>query len=104
MQWPQCRPANPNSTAVCSVCGSLLSRRCLSCGADSPITKRYGGDCGAPLTAPGFEVSSTPSVGQPSVVHPAGVIPPFGAERRQITVMFCDLVGSTALSSRLDPE
>jgi class 3 adenylate cyclase len=26
------------------------------------------------------------------------------AERRQLTVIFCDLVGSTALSSRLDPE
>src|SRR5271167_331635 len=26
------------------------------------------------------------------------------AERRQLTVMFCDLVDSTALSSRLDPE
>src|SRR5215831_15384630 len=26
------------------------------------------------------------------------------AERRQLTVMFCDLVGSTALSTRLDPE
>ena len=27
-----------------------------------------------------------------------------GAERRQLTVMFCDLAGSTALSSRLDTE
>src|SRR5213595_2061910 len=26
------------------------------------------------------------------------------AERRQVTVMFCDLVGSTALSTRIDPE
>src|ERR1700758_3796043 len=26
------------------------------------------------------------------------------AERRQLTVMFCDLVGSTSLSARLDPE
>ena len=26
------------------------------------------------------------------------------AERRQLTVMFCDLVGSTELSQRLDPE
>src|SRR5262249_42322094 len=26
------------------------------------------------------------------------------AERRQVTVMFCNLVGSTALSARLDPE
>ena len=29
---------------------------------------------------------------------------PTGAERRQLTVLFCDLVGSTPLSSRLDPE
>ena len=29
---------------------------------------------------------------------------PAVAERRQLTVMFCDLVGSTALSARLDPE
>jgi class 3 adenylate cyclase len=31
-------------------------------------------------------------------------IPQDRAERRQLTVMFCDLVGSTALSTRLDPE
>ena len=30
--------------------------------------------------------------------------PPSEAERRQLTVMFCDLVGSTALSVRFDPE
>jgi len=30
--------------------------------------------------------------------------PPIDAERRQLTVMFCDLVGSTALAARLDPE
>src|SRR5437762_13441109 len=29
--------------------------------------------------------------------------PPIDAERRQLTVMFCDLVGSTALSTRFDP-
>ena len=29
---------------------------------------------------------------------------PHDAERRQLTVMFADLVGSTALSARLDPE
>jgi class 3 adenylate cyclase len=29
---------------------------------------------------------------------------PHRAERRHLTVMFCDLVGSTALSARLDPE
>jgi class 3 adenylate cyclase len=37
---------------------------------------------------------------------PASAPPPrsTNAERRQLTVMFCDLVGSTALSARLDPE
>jgi len=37
---------------------------------------------------------------QPSTPNPH----PLSAERRQLTVMFCDLVGSTALSARLDPE
>ena len=35
---------------------------------------------------------------------PRDVPAPSEAERRQLTVMFCDLVGSTALSARLDPE
>lgn len=34
----------------------------------------------------------------------ASPLPPQDAERRHLTVMFCDLVGSTALSARLDPE
>ncbi len=46
----------------------------------------------------------------PAAAPPAAAatpIPPSrldAAERRQLTVMFCDLVGSTALSARLDPE
>src|SRR5215471_1646701 len=35
---------------------------------------------------------------------PGGPPPPATAERRHLTVMICDLVGSTALSARLDPE
>jgi class 3 adenylate cyclase len=35
---------------------------------------------------------------------PETVVAAQAAERRQLTVMFCDLVGSTALSARLDPE
>ena len=42
---------------------------------------------------------------QTAQVTPVPVLPrPTDAERRQLTVMFCDLVDSTALSSRLDPE
>src|SRR5512147_1076458 len=36
--------------------------------------------------------------------HVGGLIPAPEAERRQLTVLFCDLVGSTMLSARLDPE
>lgn len=42
----------------------------------------------------------TPNEG---VFKPATAVTSDG-ERRQLTVMFCDLVGSTALSERLDPE
>jgi class 3 adenylate cyclase/predicted ATPase len=42
---------------------------------------------------------------QPSTeVTPLPTAPPPDAERRQLTVMFCDLVDSTRLSSQLDPE
>src|SRR5499426_2486638 len=42
---------------------------------------------------------------QPSLqVTPLPTAPPPDAERRQLTVMFCDLVDSTKLSSQLDPE
>src|SRR5215831_17228927 len=40
----------------------------------------------------------------PQVTPHATVSPPPDAERRQLTVMFCDLVDSTKLSSQLDPE
>jgi class 3 adenylate cyclase len=43
------------------------------------------------------EAKATSAVGAPEVPAPS-------AERRQLTVMFCDLVGSTAMSARLDPE
>src|SRR6516164_9551166 len=35
---------------------------------------------------------------------PVDALAPTNAERRQLTVMFCDLVGSTALATRFDPE
>ncbi|TMH48195.1 MAG: hypothetical protein E6H60_12235, partial [Betaproteobacteria bacterium] len=40
----------------------------------------------------------------PSPVTPAGTTAARDAERRQVTVMFCDLVGSTELANAIDPE
>ena len=49
------------------------------------------------------------SLGAAASAAAATVVPretpaPADPERRQLTVMFCDLVGSTALSARFDPE
>ena len=53
-----------------------------------------------------LSVSAPPSpvAEQPSEVPGPAAGLSSEAERRQLTVMFCDLVGSTALSARLDPE
>jgi class 3 adenylate cyclase/tetratricopeptide (TPR) repeat protein len=50
------------------------------------------------IRAHGHPVAEGPQIAAPA--SPA----PHDAERRQLTVMFCDLVGSTALSTQLDPE
>ena len=45
-----------------------------------------------------------PSIGLQQSASAAPSDTQAGAERRQLTIMFCDLVGSTALAARLDPE
>jgi class 3 adenylate cyclase len=44
------------------------------------------------------------SAQEPCTMAGAPIAPHDAAERRQVTVMFSDLVGSTALSARMDPE
>jgi class 3 adenylate cyclase/predicted ATPase len=64
---------------------------CPNCKADIQDGSKSCVQCGAML-----EAGSPPSL---------AIVPSTSsAERRQLTVMFCDLVGSTALSVRLDPE
>src|SRR5215510_2693938 len=46
----------------------------------------------------------TPAIQPMQAAPPPLEPPPPEAERRQLTVMFCDLVDSTKLSSQLDPE
>ena len=48
-------------------------------------------------------VAALPTV-TPAAPETPSAAPRADAERRQLTIMFCDLVGSTALSARLDPE
>jgi len=58
--------------------------RCASCGCENPPEFKFCGQCGKALA-----------------IVAGGAV---AAERRQLTVMFCDLAGSTELAHRLDPE
>jgi class 3 adenylate cyclase len=53
---------------------------------------------------PAHANETTAPIGAPAPKEDLSGLPSASAERRQLTVMFCDLVGSTALSARLDPE
>jgi class 3 adenylate cyclase len=70
---------------------------CANCGSLNPPNANFCGDCSAKLG------SAKTSASSPAYARPPAVSLP-SAERRQLTVMFCDLVGSTALSAGLDPE
>jgi class 3 adenylate cyclase/predicted ATPase len=95
MDCPSCGNANPDGKKFCGDCGAPLPMRCAGCGVENPPGKKFCSDCGAALMIG----ASTARV---EATQPAS--PMSSAERRQLTVMFCDLVGSTALASKLDPE
>ena len=58
------------------------------------LNEQAGTDAASPVVEPA--VAASGPLREDAVSH--------GGERRQLTVMFCDLVGSTALSEKLDPE
>src|SRR5882724_6988275 len=101
MQCPNCKADIPEGSKFCLECGTAVLGCCPSCGNANPASAKFCLECGHKLPAPGVDAAGRPATEtatrQPSQV--AG-----SAERRQLTVMFCDLVGSTALSARLDPE
>ena len=100
MECPSCHSDTPDSSKFCDVCGAALPVCCPSCGATNRAGARFCSTCGKTLATEGAGRPTGPATAAASpVTQPAS-----SAERRQLTVMFCDLVGSTALSARLDPE
>ncbi|MEO8675104.1 MAG: adenylate/guanylate cyclase domain-containing protein, partial [Casimicrobiaceae bacterium] len=89
MNCTDCGAVNPAGARFCSQCGTPLAAHCPACGVDVAPAARFCHQCGTGLT---------PSSAKAPADDP-GVV-----ERRQLTVMFCDLVGSVQLSSALDPE
>src|SRR5215471_17704949 len=113
MHCPQCQHQNNDTAKFCEECGAKLIYVCPQCGHQVSPTAKFCSECGAPLVSSAkFLVSSSPQPLAPQTPTPElrtsqSPIPstqPPAAERRQLAVMFCDLVGSTALSAQLDPE
>lgn len=97
MDCSSCGRANPDGNLFCGNCGEFLPQRCPSCGIENAPGRRFCLACGAALHHAESRLTATPA-STPLPLH----LP--SAERRQLSVMFCDMVGSTALASRLDPE
>ena len=101
MRCSSCGFDNTEGIKFCGECGTPLASGCRHCGAENPPGFKFCGQCGQALTA-APAVADAPRNRGRSREKPTAQ--PAEAERRQLTVMFCDLVGSTALSAGLDPE
>ena len=105
MHCSSCRFDNREGAKFCNECGAPLALRCSSCGTENRAGAKFCNECGTALTSK-EKVKKEVVSSQLSVVSPQPLAPSTQslAERRQLTVMFCDLVDSTALSAQLDPE
>ena len=88
MICPSCAHENRQGAKFCEECAAPLRHACASCGSELRPTAKFCDECGAP------------AVGSAAVAPPSE---PAGA-RKVVTIVFADLVGSTALQERLDPE
>jgi ribosomal protein L40E len=101
VRCPSCRHENPADSTFCEGCGAKLGLRCPRCGAEASGEARFCRKCGS-LVQPAEGVTATPSERRSAA--DAAAPSSSDAERRQLTVLFCDLVGSTRLAAGLDPE
>lgn len=92
MRCESCELENREGRKFCASCGAALPAACRECGAANQAGDRYCGGCGRRLADDAGAPAETRPVASPE------------ADRRPVTVLFCDLVGYTRLASRLDPE
>jgi hypothetical protein len=88
MKCPTCQ-LEVGDMKFCGRCGARLERVCARCRFSNPPQFAFCGECGQKLEESG-EIKEA---------EPAGE-----GERKQVTVLFSDLSGYTAMSERLDPE
>ena len=94
MRCSRCDSDNREGRKFCANCGAPLSVTCPKCGVSNQPGEKFCGECGIALG----DASPAAADGTQSVT------PSAGGERRHLTILFCDLVGSVTLTSQLDPE
>jgi class 3 adenylate cyclase/tetratricopeptide (TPR) repeat protein len=106
MHCPRCQEENPSQARFCMACGAGLSVPCGKCGAELPGEARFCFSCGQPVSA-----APASRFGDPTAYTPKHLVEKIltsksalEGERKQVTVLFTDVSGFTALSERLDPE
>src|SRR5262245_63651493 len=96
MTCAACGHPNLNAARFCNACGVALAHRCPGCGTENPPGSRFCNACGAALAALPEPV---PRRVEGPNRRAAGL-----EARKVVTVVFADLIGSTALHERLDAE
>jgi class 3 adenylate cyclase/tetratricopeptide (TPR) repeat protein len=104
MLCPRCQHDNPAPAKFCLECGARLALTCAKCRAELPGSAKFCLECGEQVAGQ----IQTPSPESYTPKHLAEKILTSKAalegERKQVTVLFVDVSGFTALSARLDPE
>jgi Double zinc ribbon len=95
MRCSKCGSDNREGAKFCNDCGTPLGTKCAACDALNQPGAKFCDECGAVLIV---------GVTTKAAGVPTGLGLPASGERRHLTVLFCDLVGSTEIAAQLDPE
>jgi len=115
MKCRKCQTENPDGMKFCVECGNKLEAICPKCGFGNAPSYKFCGECGHDLTLPSEPIPKSLSFDEKldkiQRYLPKGLTKKILAqkdkiegERKQVTVMFCDMEGFTPLVEKLGPE